>query len=71
MKYINIKDDKWHDIKNELPSITADVEFLNNTDEIISNGHIVIEMSGAYAALENDIGYNWDSIDKYKYWRFR
>ena len=71
MKYIEIKDDTWHDITQELPAITSDVEFLNNIGEIIPNGHIVIEMSGAYAALEIDIGYTWDSIDRYKYWKFR
>lgn len=28
-------------------------------------------MSGPYAALKTDIGYTWDSIEKYKYWRFK
>lgn len=71
MKYIEVKDNKWHDITKELPAISSNVEFLNNTGEIISNGHIVIEMSGAYAALEIDIGFLWDSMDRYKYWKFR
>lgn len=71
MKYIRVKDDKWHDIKNELPPTTTDVEFLSNTGEIISNGKIFIDMSGVYAALQTDIGSTWDSIEKYKYWRFR
>lgn len=71
MKYIEIKDNEWHDVTKELPAITSDVEFLNNDGEIIPNGHIVIEMSGAYAALEIDIGYVWDSMDRYKYWKFR
>lgn len=71
MRYIKDKDNNWHDIKNELPSSTTDVEFLNNAGEVISNGHIVIEMSGAYAALKIDIGYTWDSFDNYKYWRFK
>lgn len=71
MKYIVIKDNNWHDIKNELPATTTDVEFLNNAGEIISNGHIVIEMSGAYASLKTDIGYIWDSMEKYKYWKFK
>ena len=57
MKYIEVKDNKWHDITKELPAISSNVEFLNNAGEIISNGHIVIEMSGAYAALEIDIGF--------------
>lgn len=71
MKYISIKDDKWHDIKNELPSSTANVEFLDKAGKIISNGEIFIDMSGAYAALKTDIGSTWDSIENYKYWRFR
>ena len=71
MKYIEIKDKEWHDIEKELPVITTDVEFMKKNGEIISNGHIVIEMSGAFAALETDIGYTWDSIDRYKYWKFR
>jgi hypothetical protein len=54
-----------------LPPTTTDVEFLSNTGEIISNGEIFIDMSGAYAALKTDIGSTWDSIEKYKYWRFR
>ncbi len=71
MKYIEVKDNKWHDITKELPAISSNVEFLNNAGEIISNGHIVIEMSGAFAALEIGIGFLWDSIDRYKYWKFR
>ena len=71
MKYISVKDDKWHDIKNELPSSTTNVEFLNNAGKIISNGEIFIDMSGADAALQTDIGFTWDSIEKYEYWRFR
>lgn len=71
MKYIEVKDNKWHDITQELPAISSNVEFLNNAGEIILNGHIVIEMSGAYAALEVDIGFLWDSMDRYKYWKFR
>lgn len=71
MKHIIIKDDKWHDIKTELPATTTNVEFINNRSEVVTNGQIFIDMSGAYAALQTDIGYTWDSIEKYKYWRFR
>ena len=71
MKYIEIKDNKWHDIKVELPSTTTDVEFINNDGEVIPNGHIFIDMSGAYACLETDIGYMWDSMEKYKCWKFK
>ena len=71
MKYIIIKDDKWHDIKAELPSTTTNVEFINNDGEVVTNGQIFIDMSRAYAALKTDIGYTLDSIEKYKYWRFK
>ena len=71
MEYIIIKDDKWHDIKTELPSTTSDVEFISNDGKIVTNGHIFIDMSGADAAIKTDIGYTWDSIEKYKYWRFK
>lgn len=71
MKYVVIKDNKWHDIKIELPSTTTDVEFINNDGEVIPNGHIFIDMSGIYAALKTDVGYTWDSITKYKYWKFK
>jgi hypothetical protein len=71
MKYIEVKDNKWHDITQELPAISSNVEFLNNAGEIIPNGHIVIEMSGAFAALDVGIGFLWDSMDRYKYWKFR
>lgn len=70
MKRIIIKDDKWHDIKVELPATTTDVEFINS-GEVVTNGQIFIDMSGVYAALKTDIGYTWDSIEKYKYWRFK
>ena len=71
MKYIIIKNDKWHDIKTELPSTTTNVEFINNDGKVVTNGQNFIDMSGAYAALKTDIGYTWDSIEKYKYWRFK
>lgn len=71
MKYIEVKDNKWHDITQELPAISSNVEFLNNAGEVIPNGHIFIDMSGAYAALEVGIGFLWDSMDRYKYWKFR
>lgn len=71
VKHIIIKDDKWHDIKVELPATTTDVEFINNSGEVVTNGQIFIDMSGADAALKTDIGYTWDSIEKYKYWRFK
>lgn len=71
MEYIIIKDDKWHDIKTELPSTGADVEFINNDDKVVTNGYIFIDMSGVDAAIKTDTGYTWDSIEKYKYWRFK
>ena len=71
MKRIIIKDDKWHDIKTELLPTTTNVEFINNSGEVVTNGQIFIDMSGVYAALKTDIGYTWDAIEKYKYWKFK
>ena len=55
MKYLSAKDTEWHNISEELPSTSTDVEFLdhnnnnnNNNNNIIPNGHICVEMSGVY-----------------------
>lgn len=71
MKYVSIQDSEWHDTSKELPSTSTDVEFLDHNNNIVPNGHICIEMSGAYAALKNSTGYTWDSLEKYKYWKFK
>lgn len=71
MKFLNIKDTEWHDCKKEMPCSSTDVDFLDYNNNIIPNGHICIEMSGAYAALKQDIGYIWDSFEKYKCWRLK
>lgn len=71
MKYINITDTKWHNVLEELPSQTIDVEFLDKENNIIPNGHIFVDMSGAYASLKNYIGYTWTSFDNYVSWRFK
>ena len=71
MKYIVNKDTMWHNCNEELPSSTTDVEFLDYNNNIITNGHICVDMSGAYAAIKNDIGYTWSSFSKYKCWRFK
>lgn len=71
MKYITCKDATWHNCKEELPSSTTDVEFLDYNNNIITNGHIYVDMSGAYAALQNGIGYTWSSFSEYKCWRFK
>ena len=70
MKYISEKDSIWHDVDKEMPSTTTDVEFLKHDGTIIK-GHIVIDMSGAYASLpaEGGVGYIWSSFDYYKAWR--
>lgn len=71
MKYLSVKDIEWHNISDELPSTSTDVEFLDHNNNIVPNGHIYIDMSGVYASLKNDIGYTWDSLEKYKYWRWK
>lgn len=71
MKYINNIDSKWHSVTEELPSQTTDVEFLDKENNIITNGHIFVDMSGACASLKNGIGYTWDSLDNYVRWRFK
>ena len=71
MKYITCKDSIWHNCNEELPSSTTDVEFLDYNNNIITNGHIYVDMSGVYASLKNDIGYIWSSFSEYKCWRFK
>lgn len=70
MTYISTQDSEWHDISKELPNTSTDVEFLDHNNNI-TNGHLCIEMSGAYATLKNSIGYTWDSLEKYKYWKWK
>ena len=55
MKHIIIKDDKWHDIKTELPATTTNVEFINNSGEVVTNGQIFIDMSGVHTRLLKQI----------------
>ena len=66
MKYIEEKDNKWHNPKEEMPPTTTDIEYidlLGNTRK----GTIVVEMSGFYLLLE---GNGWGSINNIKQWRF-
>ena len=70
MKWLKIKDEEWHDVNKELPSTTTDVEFITHNNSIVE-GHIFVDMSGAYAAIPNEVGYTWSSFDYYKAWRFR
>lgn len=72
MKYISptLKNDAWHDCKEEMPATTTDVEFLDKDGNIIRNGHIFVDMSGAYAALNVDGVCVWSSFDRYTHWRF-
>jgi hypothetical protein len=72
MKYISINpnDNTWHNCKEEMPTSSTNVEFLDNNGNIISNGHIYIDMSGPYAALREDNVCTWSSFDLYTHWRF-
>lgn len=72
MKYISINpnDNMWHNCKEEMPTTSTNVEFLDNNGNIIQNGHIFIDMSGPYAALREDNVYTWSSFDLYTHWRF-
>lgn len=72
MKYININpnDNTWHNCKKEMPTMSTDVEFLDKDGNIIRNGHIFVDMSGAYAALHEDGVCVWSSFDRYTHWRF-
>ena len=66
MKFIREKDNKWHNPKEELPSITTNVEFIDLSNNI-RNGEIVVEMSGFYLYIREE---GWISMDNIKQWRF-
>lgn len=66
MKFIREKDNNWHNIKEELPPVTTDVEFIDLSDNT-RQGTIVVEMSGFYLYIR---GKGWGSMDIIKQWRF-
>lgn len=73
MKYISINpnDNTWHNCKEEMPSSSTNVEFLDKNGNIIPNGHIFIDMSGPYAALREDNVHTWSSFELYTHWRLK
>lgn len=68
---INPNDNTWHNCKEEMPTTSTNVEFLDKNGNIIHNGHIFVDMSGAYAALHVDGVFVWSSFDRYTHWRLK
>lgn len=66
MTILTKKDYEWHNPKEELPTSTTNIEFIDFSDNV-RNGEIVVEMSGFYLYIE---GEGWSSMDNIKQWRF-
>lgn len=66
MTILTKKDYEWHNPKEELPTSTTNIEFVDFSDNV-RNGEIVVEMSGFYLYIE---GEGWSSMDNIKQWRF-
>lgn len=66
MTILTKKDYGWHNPKEELPTSTTNIEFIDFSDNV-RNGEIVTEMSGFYLYIE---GEGWSSMDNIKQWRF-
>jgi hypothetical protein len=66
MTILTKKDYEWHNPKEELPTSTTNIEFIDSSDNV-RKGEIVVEMSGFYLYIE---GEGWDSMDNIKQWRF-
>lgn len=66
MNYIRVKDNEWHNPKEELPPVTTEVVFIDTTDNI-RKGTIVVEMSGFYLYILEE---GWESMDIIKMWKF-
>ncbi len=66
MTILTKKDYEWHNPKEELPTSTTNIEFIDSYDNV-RNGEIVVEMSGFYLYIE---GEGWSSMDNIKQWRF-
>jgi hypothetical protein len=66
MTILTKKDYEWHNPKEELPTSTTNIEFIDSSDNV-RKGEIVVEMSGFYLYIE---GEGWDSVDNIKQWRF-
>ena len=66
MTILTKKDYEWHNPKEELPTSTTNIEFIDSSDNV-RNGEIVVEMSGFYLYIE---GEGWSSMGNIKQWRF-
>jgi hypothetical protein len=66
MTILTKKDYEWHNPKEELPTSTTNIEFIDSSDNV-RKGEIVVEISGFYLYIE---GEGWDSVDNIKQWRF-
>lgn len=66
MTILTKKDYEWHNPKEELPTSTTNIEFIDSYDNV-RNGEIVVEMSGFYLYIEEE---GWSSMDNIKQWRF-
>ena len=66
MTILTKKDYEWHNPKEELPTSTTNIEFIDSSDNV-RKGEIVAEMSGFYLYIE---GEGWSSMDNIKQWRF-
>lgn len=66
MTILTKKDYEWHNPKEELPTSTTNIEFIDSSDNV-RKGEIVVEMSGFYLYIE---GEGWSSMDNIKQWRF-
>lgn len=66
MTILTKKDYEWHNPKEELPTSTTNIEFIDSSDTV-RKGEIVVEMSGFYLYIQ---GEGWDSVDNIKQWRF-
>lgn len=66
MTILTKKDYEWHNPKEELPTSTTNIEFIDSSDNV-RKGEIVVEMSGFYLYIEEE---GWGSMDNIKQWRF-
>lgn len=71
MNYILIDEEKddgsWHQMNNEMPARTSEVEVLSG-DKTPKAATIVVEVSGWFLYFEKE---GWGSLCDYECWRFR
>ena len=66
MTILTKKDYEWHNPKEELPTSTTNIEFIDSSNNV-RNGKIVVEMSGFYLYIPEE---GWESMDIIKMWKF-